>query len=110
MPLFENSMIRKTGQWWKVQIGFLGMIIFLISAFFDESGFKFGDVIETIIRVGYLIGLLSIIFMIAAVKCPECKAKWIWLVAGKRGTTKKWGGPLLFHETCPECENESKIT
>lgn len=111
--LFGSPMIRKTGQWWKVQIGIMGFIIMAFSMFLCESSFKkYGYIIETIAYMGILIGLLGVIFMVAAVKCPNCKAKWIWLIIRNGGTPKKWGrgGSFSSHEICPECDDLPKIT
>lgn len=63
------------------------------------------DAAQFMLVSGMLIGLSGIIFLFIAIKCPYCKAKWIWILASKRNVVERWGGGLFAHETCPECAN-----
>lgn len=43
------------------------------------------------------------------VRCPECKAKWIWMAASKRDIIIKWGKGVLLLTECPECKDEKRL-
>ncbi len=54
---------------------------------------------------GMGIGIVSFIFGCVFIRCPNCKAPWLWLgVSGKN--TSEWLHWLLTHSECPKCKNE----
>ncbi|MBN1470823.1 MAG: hypothetical protein JW925_03515 [Syntrophaceae bacterium] len=107
--MYPESVIRKTGQWWKVEVGFLmvmagGILMFIVQWFLDFS--KYGY----IHLIGVSVGFMGLVFLAVAIRCPKCKAKWFWLAASKRGITNKWGKGVLLLTDCPECNNKIKNT
>lgn len=105
--MFKKSMIKKTGQWWKARLGFYIMIFggLLMSVGEYLPWFVEHDAAQFMQVSGMLIGLLGMIFLFIAIRCPYCKARWIWIFASKRKVVQRWGGGLFAHETCPECDN-----
>ncbi len=109
LGMFDNSVIRRTGQWWKVLLGFWG--VGLSGALMIAGivlGLEFGHesswfMIMTI--VGTFLGLGFFVFLCASVKCPDCGVKWYWAAASKKHA-KGWDRHVLLLSTCPACNGE----
>ncbi len=102
MKLYPDSVIRKTGQWWKIQLGLWimlagGPLMLVVVWFLDIYEFY---------PIGLLMLFTILVLLITTVRCPKCKANWIWMAASKRGITEKWGKGVLMLTDCPECKNK----
>jgi hypothetical protein len=107
----KNSIIRKTGQWRKWQLG-QGMQLAGWGLMFFSGAFHFFPKDNTDLQVllsliGTVFVLSGMIFLWASIKCPLCKSKWLWVEASQRDifNFKKWGPSMPDYEVCPLCEN-----
>ena len=105
--MYPDSVIRKTGQGWKIQVGFWlmvagGFLMFAVELFIDSDEFY------SLLSIGLLMSFIGIVFLMSTVHCPKCKANWIWMAASKRGITEKWGKGLLMLTDCPECNKDEQ--
>ena len=57
--------------------------------------------------VGVSVPLSVFVLACAAVRCPHCRARWIWRAVSKEpvGTMTEW---LLALEKCPDCGHTPK--
>ena len=76
--MFDNSVIRKTGQWWKLQVFFFGLLgggvcmavgVSLMSDHPEVAGALLGG--------GVLLVGISSVFGLRAIRCPDCGARWL---------------------------------
>lgn len=104
MKMYPDSVIRKTGQWWKVQLGFWMMALTVVPLMINDTYYKFFEVDFELHILGIFAGMAAFFFILLSVRCPECGAKWLWLAASKRGIVERWGKPVLFLTECPECK------
>ena len=98
--MFERSVIKTTGQWWKALAGFAGLMAGTALLF---AGFSFGIVL---VPIGFAIGLGSAIFAVAAIRCPRCGNRWVWS-AMRTQASDSWLAWLLARSECPECGHPS---
>jgi hypothetical protein len=64
-----------------------------------------GDSVNLILyslAVQILIG----VFACLAIRCPECKLKWVWHAVSKKDVNQ-WVTWLLSFEKCPHCEEKT---
>ncbi len=101
--LFASSIIRRSGQWWKVVAaswavilggGFVGYPLIQISNMAPERAAVFA-------MVGGALALLGFLIACIAVRCQNCGARWIWLGMTKQdaGNWVNW----LAQSECPKC-------
>ena len=100
--MLENSIIRKTGQFWKLPLslfmlvgGWAGMVIALTS--FDG---KEGRSIIAIVSL--FIAISGLLFAFVSVKCPKCNYRWVWIAASKINKSE-WPHWFLKLGCCPSC-------
>jgi len=92
--VFENSVIRKTGQWWKLVIGVLALLIGSIVPAFEASGLSW--------TAGTIIAVVGYGFIVAFIRCPECGLRWFW----KALLYAELYAPLFKASSCPECKHD----
>jgi hypothetical protein len=92
--MFRESVIRKTGQWWKLVVGVLALLIGSIVPAFEASGMSW--------TVGTIIAVIGYGFTLAFIKCPSCDQRWFW----KALMYAEIYGPLFSTSSCPGCEND----
>lgn len=103
--MFDNSAIRKTGQWWKgiaaltlVILGSLIMFVGLLTHSDDRAIASFA-----VVLAGMVLAALAFAFACWSIRCPECGSRWLWLAATKRdmGSWLEW---LVSRTQCPTCK------
>ena len=92
--MFETSVIGKTGQWWKLVIGVLALVIGSIAPFFEASGMSW--------TVGTIIAVIGYGFTLAFVRCPNCDLRWFW----KALIYSEMYGSLFKTAVCPSCKHD----
>ena len=106
--MFNDSIIKKSGQWWKAHIAFWGLVAGGGIMFIGLANLDKKELAVSLALVGVILGLASFIYGCLSIRCPNCKARWIWLgVSGK--SSNEWVHWLLSRSQCPEC-NYSKNT
>jgi rubredoxin len=105
--MFDNSIVRKTGQMWKVYLGILGFLAGVVTM---EVGFLLSPastVGAVVLVVGINIMLGSSAFAMAAIRCPDCRANFVWEA---RATAGRHPGNLFSElsklSECPRCANQ----
>ena len=104
--MFNESIIKKTKQWWKASLAFWCIIIGGTIMFIGLANLDNKELFITLVPLGIVIGIIGFIFGCTAIRCPSCKAKWVWLgVSGK--SSSEWLHWLLSQSKCPKCNNEN---
>ena len=60
----KNSIIGRTGQWWKVIIGFVALLVGSIAPLFESSGIS--------VMSGTVLAVVGYGYTVAMVRCPAC--------------------------------------
>ena len=92
--MFNESVIGKTGQWWKLGIGVIAMMVGSIAPVIDSAGMS--------MMTGTVIALAGYAFSIAFISCPHCQLRWFWKALIYADLYK----PLFTKSTCPSCDHE----
>jgi len=90
----RNSVIGRTGQWWKVVLGMAALLFGSIAPLFESSGIS--------ITVGTVIAVVGYGLSIALVRCPACGEHWFWKALIDAGLYR----PLFTRPACPGCGHE----
>ena len=102
--LFASSVIRKSGQWWKVVVaawavilgdGFGGYHLTQIGSMAPERAPVFA-------WVGGALALMGLLIAWMGVRCQNCGARLIWLVMSEQ-SAGNWRNWLLSQSECPRC-------
>jgi hypothetical protein len=96
--MFDQSVIRKTGQWWKGQLAsfcvFGGGVVML---------YGISNSLLPAIFSGMAAVAVGFVFACASIRCPFCGARWVWLgVNGQH--SGQWFPWLMAQSTCPSCK------
>jgi hypothetical protein len=103
--MFDNSAIKKTGQWWKgiaasavVISGTIIMIAGLLALNGDQLHSSFA-----IMLAGGALTMLGFTFACWSIRCPDCGTRWLWLAVTKQhaGSWLEW---LMSKAQCPICK------
>ena len=105
--MYENSVIKKTGQWWKMLLFYFGTVCGGLMIFYGVTWME-QEGAMTWVLIGMPLFVVSFIFGIVAIRCPECKARWMWRLFHNK--EHKWGLPwLLGRDDCPICKKKFHI-
>jgi hypothetical protein len=91
--MFAESVIRKTGQWWKLVVGVVALLAGSIVPVFESVGMSW--------TVGTVIAVVGYGFTLAFIKCPSCDLRWFW----KALLYSEMYSPLFTKSSCPSCEH-----
>ena len=92
--MFEDSVIRKTGQWWKLVIGVSALCVGTFVPMIKTSGMSW--------TVGTVIVVVGYGYALAFIRCPGCDLRWFW----KALIHSEMYGPLFKGATCPSCKRD----
>lgn len=92
--MFQNSVIRKTGQLWKLYVGIVAMTFGSVAPVFEQSGLSW--------TAGTIIAVVGYVFTLAFVSCPECGQRWFY----RAMLYAEMYGPLFGKSQCPACNKE----
>ena len=92
--MFTNSVITRTGQFWKLAVSIILMLAGSFVPLWEASGMSW--TVGTILAiVGYAFGVLLIV-------CPKCSNRWFWSAA----LDATLYGPLFKAPACPACKQD----
>ncbi len=91
MPMLMNSVIRLTGQAWKLYLALVALMAGSVVPAFPAAGLSW--------TAGTVLALLGYAFAVTAIACPRCRKRWFWVAATRAERYK----PLLTAPSCPEC-------
>jgi len=104
--MFDNSIVKRTGQMWKLYLSFILLLLGSASIFGSIISAKTTSysLMAILIFGGLIVSLSSLIFVIVSVRCPNCKAPWFWQgISGKSpGSWLLW---LMSQTECPKCKH-----
>ncbi|HEV7243337.1 MAG TPA: hypothetical protein VGQ36_29195 [Thermoanaerobaculia bacterium] len=101
--MFEQSVIKQTGQWAKALIALCGLIAGGAVTFVGISRLAAsGRAAFLMVVGGILLAVASSLLGIAGIYCPKCKARWVWTAISKRASNE-WLAWLLNKPECPSC-------
>ncbi len=89
--MFKKSVIRTTGQWWKLVLGVVALVAGSTVPFFEVGGLSWTG--------GTVIAVIGYGFMLAAIRCPGCNQRWFWRAL----IYSEMYRPLLTRPNCPSC-------
>ncbi|MFK5951164.1 MAG: hypothetical protein QM500_20610 [Methylococcales bacterium] len=72
IKMFNDSIIKKTNQWCKASLSFLGLIsgsAFMLAGFIRIEKER---IFITLIFIDMLIGITALLFGCMSIRCPEC--------------------------------------
>ena len=90
----NESVIGRTGQWWKVVLGIAALLFGSVAPLFEDSGIS--------MTTGTLIAVAGYGLAAALIRCPGCGERWFWKALLDAGLYK----PLFTQTACPACHRE----
>ena len=105
----ESSIIRTTGQWWKVAVAFWtivvgGVVLWSGMAMLGRHAPSYS---LWIILGGLALVLGGLAFVFLSVRCPSCRARWVWLSVNGQGV-KNFGRVFFELTECPVCHAKKR--
>jgi hypothetical protein len=105
--LFEKSVIKRTGQWWKAQAAFWSVIASAAVMVIGLACLRDDPHVGLVMVVtGICVAAAAAVIGIATIHCPACRARWVWLAATGRGSNE-WLSWLLSVRACSQCERDN---
>jgi hypothetical protein len=92
--MLNNSVIKTSGQLWKLSIAITGLIFGSVAPLFPGLGIT--------MTVGTIIALAAYVFGIITIRCNDCSSLWLWEATKDAG----WYAPLFKKTDCPACHKE----
>ena len=98
-----RDLLARSGQTGKFALGFVlvlvgGTVVFIAGLLIGRAS---SAQYALLTLLGVAIGLGGFMYLCVAIRCPDCGAKWIWLMASKRrGDPLHWGWQ---NAACPVC-------
>src|SRR5690348_14212923 len=93
--MFNYSVLKTTGQWWKAVLSFVSI---LGGGALMYYGLSHSSAIVPILS-GIVVVALGFVFACTAIRCPLCRARWVWL--GVNGqNSRQWLAWLLMQTEC----------
>ena len=96
-------MLARSGQLWKVVgatcavfLGGAALLYGVASDTADRAGLLW-------IVAGMLLAFGGLTFACAAVRCPKCGARWVWMAVSQRSSSE-YGTWLVALSRCPKCD------
>ena len=96
VPLVHN-------QRWKLRVAFAMVLVGGMLMWFDRQLAELLSVSRYMpTLIGTFLGLVTLLFAVAAVRCPSCKTSLVWFALSKK-SSGSWLVWLLDESTCPKC-------
>ena len=87
-------MIGLTGQYWKVGVGVLALLIGSFAPLVEASGLSW--------TWGTIVAIAGYSFVCLTVRCPSCGGRWFWQAA----LDASLYAPLFKGSACPQCKRD----
>ena len=99
--MFDQSIIKTSGQWPKLVAFFVGNMIGGVLIFAAVRDFQ-AEAGPWLFLIGMGLTITSFFFGVLAIRCPRCKARWLWQALSQQKHSE-WLPHLLSHSRCPAC-------
>jgi hypothetical protein len=104
--MFERSILKRSGQWWKALASLgamgVGLLAFFVGLHLEGETTPLYSLSGLVTLIGLLVGLSGIGFALTSIRCPSCGARWVWLAVSQH-SPDGWLGWLLDQSNCPVC-------
>lgn len=90
--MFQNSVITKTSQLWKLYVGVAAVVFGSIAPAFEQTGLSW--------TMGTIIAVAGYGFTLAFTLCPACGQRWFFRAL----LYAEIYGPLFKESACPTCK------
>ena len=103
--IFEHSIIRTTGQIWKVRVWSLGTLVsiaFVLVAFLVFAFSRNNVWFVAASALGIILAISSYVFALISIKCPSCEMRWVFQGIF-RIREMNWYDWLAAQSVCPNC-------
>lgn len=87
----NNSVIRLSGQLWKLVVALLALLVGSFAPLYEPSGISW--------TAGSIIAIAGYAFGIISIQCSHCGVRWFWQAA----TDGSVYGRLFKQSSCPKC-------
>jgi hypothetical protein len=103
MRIMPNSVVTKTRQSWKFVVGEITTVIGAVAL---VLGLGHGRPVVAL--GGLLVGLLSTITTWLSIRCPKCRAPWLWMAVSTQKHLQ-WLDWLYEQKVCPKCGHDPAV-
>ena len=102
--MFERSVITRSGQTWKMIVCAIALVIAVGSVFLGCSRINAltPEEFTGAVLGGAVFGIIAAAVACAAIRCPNCGARWVWEAVRKQAQDK-WLLWLTQLSCCPHC-------
>lgn len=105
-----GPLIDRTHQGWKLHVATLGMVlaivVHVVARLFIRgiTGFE----LAVYSAASAVIAAVSLFIFFASVRCPACRANWIWRAIRQR--SGRWLEWLQEQQACPGCGSSGDVS
>lgn len=103
--MFNNSLIKKSGQIWKIYIFFISILSNSVFLIFYLTNNNLSLYETYFLLLGIAVGCLGNLYAILFIRCPHCGTHLPQYYMGKENVNR-WLISLLNCKECPVCNNE----
>jgi len=90
----SNSVLRLTGQSWKLVVGVLALLVGSFAPLSAATGLTW--------TTGTILAIVGYAYTCIAVRCPSCGSRWFWQAALDAGVY----APVFKGSACPTCKKD----
>jgi hypothetical protein len=100
--MVDQSVVRRSGQWWKMVAGFSALIAGGIVLYDGIANRHLGEIL-----IALAIEVTSAVITCLAVRCPRCRDPWVWRAARTIDVNAlvPW---LVSLRACPVCGDDGR--
>jgi len=92
--MLNNSVIKTSGQLWKLSIAIVGLTVGSFAPLFPGLGIS--------MIAGTVLAVAAYVFGIVTIRCGDCRSLWLW----EATKDASWYGSLFRKTECPACHKE----
>jgi hypothetical protein len=96
--MLRNSVIRSTGQTWKLAVAVLALVAGSIVPAFPAAGMSW--------TVGMIVAVAGYGFGLLLIRCPACRTRWFWDALMNPEVYKA----VLAEPACPKCNEGADVS
>ena len=100
--MFDRSVIKHTGQWWKAIVALAALGIGGVAMFSGLLLMGRDRALFILVILGMVVIFLGFLFAVTAIRCPRCGVRWVWRAMAGEGSGQ-WLQSLLARSECPAC-------
>jgi hypothetical protein len=104
MSALRSGIISRTGQMWKLGVGFAVLMASGAGMMYAQSQIHAVSPGQFFFLMmgSVAVGMLAMAFACLFVRCPNCRARWVW-TAMRHQKADVWTTWLLTLKSCPTC-------